>query len=56
MQAENNPVMWPNIDRNAINEFNTSGYIARVFLTLYPTGSADLHAKHIREVKPAEYF
>ncbi|CAB4435573.1 unnamed protein product [Rhizophagus irregularis] len=46
----------PNIDDTAINEFNTSGYIARAFPTLYPTGSADLRAEHVRDVKPAEYF
>jgi len=56
MQAENNPVMWSNIDENTINEFNTSGYIARAFLTLYLTGNADLYAEHIREVKLAKYF
>ncbi|CAB4417166.1 unnamed protein product [Rhizophagus irregularis] len=43
-------------DDTAINEFNTPGYIARAFPTLYPTGSADLRAEHVRNVKPAEYF
>jgi hypothetical protein len=56
MQSEADPVMWLNIGGTAINEFNTSGYIARAFPTLYPTGSADLRAEHIRDVNPAEYF
>ena len=42
MQSETSPVMWPNIDDTAINEFNTPGYIAYTFPTLYPIGSADL--------------
>ena len=42
VQSETDPVMWPTIDGNAINEFNTPRYIARAFPTLYPTGSADL--------------
>ncbi|CAG8606715.1 20363_t:CDS:2 [Rhizophagus irregularis] len=46
MQSETGPVMWPNIDDTAINEFNTPGYIACAFPTLYPTGSADLQAEH----------
>lgn len=41
MQANNTPLMWPNIDGNPINEFQTPGYIARAFPTLYPTGDAD---------------
>src|SRR2546421_648113 len=44
MQSNNHPVMWPNLGINAINEFNTPGYIARAFPVLYPTGSADLRA------------
>ncbi|CAG8502458.1 12012_t:CDS:2, partial [Cetraspora pellucida] len=31
-----------------------SGYIARAFPTLYPTGHADLRAERIKDVKPAE--
>ncbi|GBB89442.1 hypothetical protein RclHR1_16110006 [Rhizophagus clarus] len=53
MQSESGPVMWPNIGGTAINEFNTPGYIAHVFPTLYPTGSADLRADHIRDVNLA---
>ena len=48
--------MWPIISGNAINEFNTPGYIARAFPTLYLTSSADLRSEHIRDVNPAEYF
>ena len=56
MQSNNHPVMWPNLGINAINEFNTPGYIARAFPVLYPTGSADLRAEHARDVNPSEYF
>ena len=48
--------MWPDIDGHPINEFQTFGYIARAFPTLYPTGKADLRSEHIRDVNPAEYF
>ena len=48
--------MWPRINGNPVNEFQTSGYIACAFLTLYPTGCADLHAEHLKDIKPAEYF
>ncbi|CAG8803458.1 10099_t:CDS:2 [Cetraspora pellucida] len=56
MQASNLPIMWLNIDRNPINEFQTPGYIARAFPTLYPTGDGDLRSEHVREIKPAGYF
>ncbi|CAG8719914.1 12376_t:CDS:2, partial [Racocetra fulgida] len=50
MQDENNPaIMWPNIDSHPINEFNTPDYIACTFLSLYPTGNANLRAEHVRE-------
>ena len=48
--------MWPNIDGVPVNEFQTLEYIACAFSTLYPTGAADLHSDHVRDVKPAEYF
>lgn len=48
--------MWPNIDVCPINEFQTPGYIARAFPTLYPTGAADLRSKHSADIRPAEYF
>ena len=56
IQTENLPVLWPEIDGNPINEFQTAGYIVMAFLTLYPTGDADLRAEQVKEVKPAEYF
>ena len=56
MQNENSPVDWLQINNHPINEFQTPGYIACAFPTLYPTGRADLHAERIRDVKPAEYF
>ncbi|CAG8503777.1 4193_t:CDS:2 [Paraglomus occultum] len=56
IQFENPPMTWPQIDNSPINEFQTPGYIAMAFPTLYPTGKADLHAEHIRDIKPAEYF
>jgi len=56
MQANNFPLIWSNIDRNSINEFQTSGYIACAFLILYPTEAADLHFGHAIEIKLAKYF
>jgi ATP-dependent DNA helicase PIF1 len=50
------PIEWPQINNYPINEFQTPGYIACAFPTLYPTGYADLRAIRIRDVKPAEYF
>lgn len=38
MQEKTTPIVWPNIDSNPINEFNTPGYITRAFPTLYPYG------------------
>jgi hypothetical protein len=56
LQSGDAPVMWPVINGTPINEFQTPGYIACAFPTLYPTGNADLRAEHVRDVKPAEYF
>ena len=56
MQNENRPIIWPQINSNPINEFQTPGYIACAFSTLYPTGCADLCIERIRDVKPAKYF
>ncbi|PKK75534.1 hypothetical protein RhiirC2_863195 [Rhizophagus irregularis] len=56
IQNENHPIMWPQINGNPVNEFQTPGYIACAFPTLYPTGSADLRAERIKDIKPAEYF
>jgi hypothetical protein len=35
-------VLWPEIEGILINEFQTVGYMARAFLTLYPYGHGDL--------------
>ncbi|GBC03494.1 hypothetical protein RclHR1_05150004 [Rhizophagus clarus] len=56
LQAETELVLWPNIDGVLVNEFRTPGYIAHTFLTLYPTGAANLHSERARDVKLAEYF
>jgi hypothetical protein len=56
VQNESSPTEWPQINNNPINEFQTPGYIACAFPTLYPTGCADLRAERIITVKPAEYF
>src|SRR5688572_30742923 len=53
---KNDPVTWPHIADNPINEFQTQGYIVRAFPTLYPTGNADLLAERIKEIKPTGRF
>ena len=39
--TESCPVVWPKIKNKPINEFETVGYIAYTFPTLYLTGKAD---------------
>lgn len=56
IQKENGAIIWPHIGNNPINEFQTQGYIARAFPTLYPTGIADFRTERARNIKPAEYF
>jgi hypothetical protein len=56
MQSDNAHIMWPNIDGNPVNEFQTPGYIACAFPTLYSTGKTDLRSAHIRNANPADYF
>ncbi len=56
MQVNDDSIIWPNIDRNPINKFQSSGYIVCVFLTFYPTGKADFYSDYVRDVKPAKYF
>ena len=56
MRSDAAPIMWPNIDAIPVNEFQTPGYIACAFPTLYPTGAVDFCSERIRDVKPAEYF
>ncbi|CAG8753569.1 12071_t:CDS:1, partial [Rhizophagus irregularis] len=42
VQDNNRPITWPQMNSNPVNEFQTSGYIACAFPSLYPTGNADL--------------
>ena len=56
MQNHNSPSLWPEIDGNLINEFQTPRYMVRAFPTLYPHGRGDLHSERARDIKPAEYF
>ena len=56
IQNRNPHILWPNIEGSPINEFQTIGYIVRAFLTLYPTGDADLRSNREKNIKPAEYF
>ncbi|GES73737.1 uncharacterized protein LOC105316640 [Rhizophagus clarus] len=56
IQNQNPHMLWPEINGSPINEFQTVGYIVRAFSTLYPTGQADLRAKRVKDIKPAEYF
>ncbi|EXX66670.1 hypothetical protein RirG_121580 [Rhizophagus irregularis DAOM 197198w] len=49
IQNENHHIMWSQINGNPVNEFQTPGYIACAFLTLYPTGSADF-AQNVLEI------
>ena len=56
IQNENSPIIWPQINDKPVNEFQTPGYIACTFPTLYPTESVDLQAARVWKVKPTEYF
>ena len=56
MQTNNAPILWPEIDGFPINEFQTPGYIAKAFPTLYPHGDGDLRSQRPRDINPAEYF
>lgn len=56
VQSNNAPIMWPEIDGVPINEFQTLGYMARAFPTLYPYGLGDLRSIRARDINPAEYF
>lgn len=49
-------IQWPTIGERPINEFNTEGYIARAFPTLFPKGDADLHSPRLQKVNPSPYF
>ena len=56
MKTNNAPILWPEIDGFPINEFQTPGYIAKAFPTLYPHGNGDLRSQRPRDINPAEYF
>src|SRR5215212_2921579 len=56
IQSNNLPLIWPEINGVPISEFQTPGYIARAFPSLYPYGRADLCSARAKDVKPAEYF
>ena len=56
IESNNPPIIWPEIEGVPINEFQTPGYMARAFPTLYPYGQADLCSAHAREIKPSKYF
>ena len=56
VQNDNPHMLWPKIDGNPINEFQTPSYMARAFPTLYPYGHGDLRSKCAWDVMPAEYF
>jgi len=53
---ENLKIDWPHNEISPVDEFNTPGYIARAFPTLYPWGIADLNEPREKEIKAAEYF
>ena len=52
------PVRWPTQDPEPINEYNTEGYMAMAFPTLFPTASADFRDRSHRtdDLGIAEYF
>jgi hypothetical protein len=52
------PILWPTQNPHPINEYNTEGYIAMAFPTLFPTGRADFrdHSRRAEELGLAEYF
>jgi len=51
-----NHIDWPTMSQEAIDEFQTVGYIVCAFPTLFPYGKADLREHRIVEIKPAMYF
>ena len=56
-QAHNSStMMWPSISGIPINEFNTEGYIACAFPTLFPIGAADFLAPRHHKVSIGQYF
>jgi len=47
---------WPKLDEEPVDEFNTPGYIACAFPTLFPFGNADLRQHRNNEIKTSSYF
>ena len=56
VQSNNPHLLWPEIEGIPINEFQTPGYMARAFPTLYPYGKGDLRSQRTWDILPAEYF
>ncbi len=56
MQSNNDLLLWPKIKGIPINEFQTSDYMVKTILALYPYSQADLRSERAREIKFAEYF
>lgn len=52
------PLRWPTQGETPINEYNTEGYIAMAFPTLFPYGRADFrdHSDRHTRLQIAEYF
>jgi len=47
---------WPEIGKDAINEFKTPGYVVMAFPCLFPFGKADLRTPREKNVSPLRYF
>ncbi|XP_034240282.1 uncharacterized protein LOC117644774 [Thrips palmi] len=47
---------WPKLGNEPIDEFNTPGYIACAFPSLFPYGNADLRQTRKNEIKTSNYF
>ena len=52
------PIQYPRVQPNPINEFTHDGYIVKAFPGLFPTGTADLICTKNRPLKitPVDYF
>ena len=51
-------VRWPTQDPEPINKYNTEGYMAMTFPSLFPTGCADFRdqSQRIEKITLAKYF
>lgn len=49
-------INWPQVGPQPINEFTSSGYIARAFPTLFPYGRGDLRNLPIMSISANKYF